>query len=78
MLGLPGDTKKTMQETIDFARELNPATVSLSIAIPYKGTVLYDEYESKGYIKIRDWRKYERNAVFETEEFSMEYLENPC
>jgi len=75
ILGLPNGTKKTMQETIDFSIKLNPSSASFSIAIPFKGTVLYEEYEKKGYIKTKDWRKYDSHAVFETEEFSASYLE---
>ena len=76
MLGLPGDTKETMDETVNFAIELDPASASFSIAVPYPGTPMYDEYSSKGYIKTKDWRKYENNAVFETENFSAQYLED--
>lgn len=76
ILGLPDDTKETMEETINFAIELDPASASFSIAVPYKGTPMYEEYERKGYIKTRDWRRYESHAVFETENFSARYLED--
>jgi radical SAM superfamily enzyme YgiQ (UPF0313 family) len=75
ILGLPDDTKKTMDETIQFAIELEPESASFSIATPYKGTSIYDEYERKGYLKSKDWRKYGGIAVFETERFSAKYLD---
>ena len=41
ILGLPGETKETIQETIKFAREVNPHTIQVSVAAPYPGTELY-------------------------------------
>jgi hopanoid biosynthesis associated radical SAM protein HpnJ len=41
ILGLPGETKETIQETIRFAREVNPHTIQVSVAAPYPGTELY-------------------------------------
>lgn len=42
ILGLPGETRITMRETIKFARKLPCFFVSLNIATPYPGTKLYD------------------------------------
>src|SRR6266566_1030988 len=41
ILGLPGETKETIQETMDFAKEINPHTIQISLAAPYPGTFLY-------------------------------------
>jgi anaerobic magnesium-protoporphyrin IX monomethyl ester cyclase len=77
ILGLPGDTKASMNETIDFAIKLNPATASFSIAVPFKGTAMFDEYSSKGYIKSFDWRRYGNGkAVIEFGDVTIEYLED--
>ena len=38
ILGLPGETKETIQETIRFATEINPHTIQVSLAAPYPGT----------------------------------------
>lgn len=43
ILGLPGETRDTIQETIDFARDINPHTIQVSLAAPYPGTRLYNE-----------------------------------
>jgi hopanoid biosynthesis associated radical SAM protein HpnJ len=42
IIGLPGETKETIQRTIDFARELDTETIQVSIAHAYPGTELYD------------------------------------
>jgi hopanoid biosynthesis associated radical SAM protein HpnJ len=41
ILGLPGETKETIEETIRFAREINPHTIQVSLAAPYPGTFLH-------------------------------------
>jgi len=43
LLGLPGETRETIRETIRFAREVDPYSVQVSLAAPYPGTTFYDE-----------------------------------
>ncbi len=47
MLGLPGDTPETMQQTIDFAVELNLDEAMFSLTTPFPGTRLWDELVAK-------------------------------
>ena len=54
ILGLPGETKETIQETMRFAREMNPETIQVSLASPYPGTEFYDYAVEHGYIKPDD------------------------
>jgi anaerobic magnesium-protoporphyrin IX monomethyl ester cyclase len=58
MLALPGDTKKTMQKTIDFAKELDPDIVKFSVCTPLPGTPLYNEWIKEGRIKNKDWSNF--------------------
>ena len=41
IIGLPNETRETIEETIKFACEVNPHTIQVSIAAPYPGTELY-------------------------------------
>jgi hopanoid biosynthesis associated radical SAM protein HpnJ len=41
ILGLPGESKETIEETIRFAVEINPHTIQVSLAAPYPGTFLH-------------------------------------
>ncbi|PYN29791.1 MAG: hopanoid biosynthesis associated radical SAM protein HpnJ [Candidatus Rokuibacteriota bacterium] len=50
ILGLPGETRETMEETIRFAREIDPDTVQVSIAAPYPGTELYRQALTNGWL----------------------------
>jgi hopanoid biosynthesis associated radical SAM protein HpnJ len=43
ILGLPGETKETIEETIRFAKDINPHTIQVSLAAPYPGTFLYTQ-----------------------------------
>ena len=40
ILGLPGETQETIEETIRFATDINPHTIQVSLAAPYPGTFL--------------------------------------
>lgn len=48
IIGLPGDTAETMQQTIDFAIKMNPNVANFTIAIPFPGTELYNTVKEKG------------------------------
>lgn len=55
ILGLIGDNKKTMQETIDFAKELKLDVAFFSILTPYHGTRLWKLIEEKGKFLFKDY-----------------------
>lgn len=42
ILGLPGETRETIQNSIAFAKELDVETIQVSVAHAYPGTELYD------------------------------------
>jgi len=50
ILGLPGETRETIQETIRFATEVNPHTMQVSLAAPYPGTFLYKQALENGWL----------------------------
>jgi len=41
IVGLPGETRETLKETIHFAIDINPHTMQVSLAAPYPGTELF-------------------------------------
>ena len=51
ILGLPGETRETIEETIRFACDIDPDTIQVSLAAPYPGTALYDEARRNGWIE---------------------------
>jgi hopanoid biosynthesis associated radical SAM protein HpnJ len=50
IIGLPGETKETIQRTIDFAKELDVETIQVSIAHAYPGTELYDQLNDQRFM----------------------------
>jgi len=50
ILGLPGETRETIEETIRFATEINPHTIQVSLAAPYPGTYLYRQALDNGWL----------------------------
>ena len=50
IVGLPGETRETIRETIRFAREINPHTIQVSLAAAYPGTELYQQASENGWL----------------------------
>jgi hopanoid biosynthesis associated radical SAM protein HpnJ len=50
ILGLPGETRETINNTIAFAKELDVETIQVSVAHAYPGTELYDYAVSNGFM----------------------------
>ncbi len=56
VLGMPGETPETMEDTVRFALELDPDLANFMIAAPYPGTRLWDMLEEMGAeIFSHDW-----------------------
>ena len=57
ILGMPGETPETIRETIDFACEMDPETIQVSLAAPYPGTYLYKQAQENGWLEVerRGW-----------------------
>ncbi len=50
IMGLPGETHETINNTIAFAKELDVETIQVSVAHAYPGTELYDHAVKNGFI----------------------------
>jgi hopanoid biosynthesis associated radical SAM protein HpnJ len=50
ILGLPGETRETIEQTINWAAKINPHTVQVSLAAPYPGTFLYQQALDNGWL----------------------------
>jgi len=77
MIGLPNDTEETIKKSIDFAKELEPDIVKVSITMPFPGTRLFLEWDSLGLIKTKNWSKYyyhTPNAVYKHPNMSWETI----
>jgi hopanoid biosynthesis associated radical SAM protein HpnJ len=50
IMGLPGETRETIDNTIAFAKELDVETIQVSVAHAYPGTELYDYAVKNGFM----------------------------
>ena len=51
ILGLPGETPETIDQTIRFAREIDVESIQVSLAAPYPGTELYQQALDNGWFE---------------------------
>jgi hopanoid biosynthesis associated radical SAM protein HpnJ len=50
IIGLPGETRETIKETIAYAKEMDPETLQVSVAHAYPGTEMYEWFRGNGVI----------------------------
>jgi hopanoid biosynthesis associated radical SAM protein HpnJ len=50
ILGLPGETKESIEETLRYALELDPYSIQVSLVAPYPGTEMYAQGIKEGWI----------------------------
>ncbi len=78
IIGLPGETRETMQRTIDFAIELDPLIANFSMMTPYPGTKVYEIVKRQGRFLINDWEDYvffDQKARYELGDMTAELVE---
>jgi len=71
IVGLPGETRETIEETIRFAQELNPYTIQVSLAAAYPGTALHRDARANG------WLRDESGQMVATDGIQVSSLEYP-
>lgn len=74
MLGVPGDTRKTCEETIAFAKELDCDFAKFNIAVPLPGSKFFEMYkdqidpnDSNKFTSWSDWSDCDDGIVFAPE-----------
>lgn len=58
IIGLPGETAETIENTIQFVSDVLPTSAQFNVAVPYPGTELTDRLLEEGKIQVMDWRQY--------------------
>jgi len=79
VIGLPGETDQTAQETIGFALSLGCDTIQFSGAVPFPGTAFFKMAEEKGWLTTREWNRWldegEQSGVVEYPSLSKERID---
>jgi radical SAM superfamily enzyme YgiQ (UPF0313 family) len=83
MVGLPGETKETMENTLDFAIKLRPDAIQMYPVMVYPGTEAYSWYEQRGLIATKDFSRWLtpsglHNTVIRGEQLTAEELVAFC
>lgn len=55
VLGLPGETAQTMQETLDFSLRVPLTTLQFSAAVPFPGTRYFETIKAQGLLRAKSW-----------------------
>jgi radical SAM superfamily enzyme YgiQ (UPF0313 family) len=77
IFGLPGETNKTIAETIHFVRRTRPTGAQFNVMVPYPGTKIYEDLKKQGKINDLNWRNlYQHKSLVGTESLSPEELDN--
>lgn len=58
MVGNPGESKETLETTLNFAKELNPDTAQFFPIMVYPGTEAYQWAKGNGYLTTSDFREW--------------------
>ncbi len=76
IIGLPGETKETLQQTVNFAKELD-TYYGFHLLTPFPGTEVREKAKEYGLrILTNDWLRYNANeAIIETEDVNTTDLE---
>jgi len=72
ILGLPVETRQSIENTINFAKELDVFSLQVSLAAPYPGTELYDQARLNGWFVKKD-----KTDLVEDDGFQQSTLEYP-
>ncbi len=76
LFGIPGETRETVEETIEFAKRLRPGSAQFAVAIPHPGTELFRTATEQGYIHYEKWEDFSScRGMLQTPEFPLEAAE---
>lgn len=63
IIGLPGETKESIERTLELAREIKADDCFFNAVTPYPGTKLYEIAKKNGWVVEDDWRKFAVNEA---------------
>jgi anaerobic magnesium-protoporphyrin IX monomethyl ester cyclase len=58
VIGMPGETMDSMNNSLEFAKELLPDSINVACATPYPGSPLYKQCVDNNYLKTTDYSSF--------------------
>lgn len=75
-IGLPGETRETVQKSIAFVKEIKASYALFSVATPYPGTEFYNTVKERGEIQ-EDWSHFDLfSPIVETVNLTLEEIKS--
>ena len=75
IIGVPGETKEMLLDTVKLNREINPTTCGVNIFYPYKGTPLGDKCFKDGLVNIEKYNDFSNERRESVLNYSEDWLE---
>lgn len=69
MLAYPGETRKTIEETIDFSKTLALDWASFTVTIGLPGTEIYNQALQDKYFTYDYWKEYTKGNIFDSKPY---------
>jgi len=81
VIGFPGETKETAEQTIRFIKEIKPDLLQVAVATPIPGTEFYDYVKENGFLLVDDLEESldswgAQKCIISYPEFTKEDIEN--
>lgn len=76
-LGLPGENKNTIHDTINFIENTKPDSLQFSFATPFPGTAYYEYAKNHNLLLSKDWGDYDgsRKCVIKLQDLNEQVLD---
>jgi radical SAM superfamily enzyme YgiQ (UPF0313 family) len=76
IMGLPGENKRTVRQTIDLAKSLPLDIALFHVAMPYAGTEFYFQAVANGWLNTTEWKHFDMSdsSVVGYDDFSAEEI----
>ena len=75
IIGVPGETKEMLLNTVKLNREINPTTSHVNIFYPYKGTPLGDMSFEKGLVNIEKYNDFSNERRESVMDYPQDWLD---
>jgi radical SAM superfamily enzyme YgiQ (UPF0313 family) len=76
LIGLPGETKKDIDDARQFLKTINADWFRINVATPLIGSEMYEICKEKNYFKDIPMNGNYKNAIVETEDFTADYIQD--